>query len=179
MRYGVRALCGVGATLALLTGCTSKSAGPASTAPPPGASATPAAAGTPGSCTDASDPRLRSVTLAAGTAGLTATWTSTGTDKAATAIWVVTVSGGSPNDYQLTVKATNGAAQSYVFNVDTSAQVAVPGPATVTSAGAAETFPWAALTGIGSDFTWNAVLNVDGTDVAYCPGDQSFLDFHR
>lgn len=175
----------------LLTGCKSGDQSGGSHAGEPPASATSPTATTAaapssgssasaGSCRSASDPRLQSVALTADPSGLTATWTSTGTDKAAAAIWVVTVSGGQPNDYQLTVKATNGVAQSYVFNVDTAAQVAVhqAGSVTVTPAGARESFPWADLPGIGSAFTWNAVLNIDGTDVAYCPADQTFLAFH-
>lgn len=144
-------------------------------APSPGSSASA------GSCSGASDRRLQSVMLTADSSGLTATWTSTGTDKAAAAIWVVTVSGGKPNDYQMTVKATNGVAQSYVFNVDTAAQVDVhqPGRLTVTPAGVRESFPWADLPGIGSDFTWNAVLNIDGSDIAYCPADMTFLAFQH
>lgn len=188
MRYGVRVLC-AGAALALLAGPLSGCGGggkpaaggtPASSASGPAATSSAGTSGT-ASCSDASDPRLQNVTLAADAAGLTATWTSTGTDRAASAIWEVTVSGGPPNDYQLTVKETGGAAQSYVFNGDTSAQVQVhqSGGVTVTATSTRETFPWADLSGIGSDFTWNAVLNIDGTDVAYCPGDLTFLAFQH
>ena len=194
MRFGVRvARTGTSLVLlaGLLAGCRSGSQAAGSgagAAPSPSAagSATNTAAapsggtsGSPGSCSGASDPRLRSVALAADATGVTATWTSTGTDKAATVIWVVTVSGGQPNDYQLTVKATNGVARSYVFNVDTAAQVDVhqPGGVTVTPAGVRESFPRADLPGIGPDFTWNAQLNIDGTDVAYCPADLTFLPF--
>ena len=194
MRFGVRTLC-TGASLVLLAGLLvgcksgSQAAGSgAGTAPAPsadGSAASMAAApsagssASPGSCSGASDPRLRSVALTADASGLTATWTSTGTDKAAAVIWVVTVSGGQPNDYQLTVKATNGVARSYVFNVDTAAQVDVhaPGSVTVTPTGVRESFPRADLPGIGSDFTWDAQLNIDGTDVAYCPADTTFLPF--
>ena len=121
------------------------------------------------------------MTLAADASGLTATWTSTGTDKAASAIWVVTVSGGAPHDYQLTVKATSGVAQSYVFNVDTSTQTAVhqSGAISVMPSGVTASFPWADLPGIGSEFTWNAILNIDGGDDVYCPSDMTFLDFKR
>lgn len=196
MTFGVRVLL-TSALVALiaspLVGCKGGSpavgsgAGgtPASSAAssPPTATAVPSPGSSTsgGNCNGASDPRLRSVTLTADSSGLTATWTSTGTDKAAAAIWVVTVSGGQPHDYQLTVKATNGAAQSYVFNVDTAAQVDVhqPSSLTVTPAGARESFPWADLPGIGSDFTWNAVLNIDGSDVAYCPAGMTFLPFRR
>jgi hypothetical protein len=170
----------------LLAGCRTDSQGaggaPASSATGslPGATAA-RSSGSAGRCGGASDPRLRSVTLAVASSGLTVTWTSTGTDKAAGAIWVVTVSGGQRNDYQLTVKATNGVAGSYVFNVGTSTQTDVhqPGSITVTPTGARESFPWADLTGIGSEFTWNAVLNIDGSDVAYCPADMTFLAFQR
>lgn len=196
MTFGVRAL-RTGTLLALLASllasCKSGSqavgsgAGgtPASSAtgsaPTATAAPSPGSSASAGSCRGASDPRLQTVTLTADSSGLTATWTSTGTDKAAAAIWAVTVSGGQPHDYQLTVKATNGVARSYVFNPDTAAQVDVhqPGSVTVTPTGVRESFPWADVPGIGSNFTWNAVLSIDGSDVAYCPADMTFLAFQH
>ncbi len=50
----------------------------------------------------------------------------------------------------------------------------------VTATGVSESFAYSAMPNLGATFTWKATLNIDGRDVAFCPGfDTTPLSFER
>ena len=69
-----------------------------------------------------------------------------------------------------------------MFNFGTAAQeeVSAPGDVPVTATGVSESFAYSAMPNLGATFTWKATLNIDGRDVAFCPGfDTTPLSFER
>lgn len=166
----------------LLTGCAeSSTSGPSSSAPSSASRAAADATAAPSACTDSDDPRLKTVTIADTGDALKVNWQTQSLNAAQTTLWSVMVTGADGGIYQLGVKQIGEQAQSWVFDFGTATQreVSAPGEAEVSSTGASELFPNVELSKLGSSFKWTGTLNIDGKDVATCPGSGSDLSFTR
>lgn len=145
-----------------------------------GPGSTPIATSEP-TCTDADDPRLQAVTLADAGDTLTVKWETQDLGTPDTVLWAVMVTGQGGGIYQLAVKQIGTKAQSWVFDFGTAAQqvVSAPGSVSATELGVSESFPYADMPDLGPTFEWKATLNIDGQDVAFCPGSGTDLSFAR
>lgn len=175
----MRAVLASTALLLVAAGCGNSATNLSSSAPPPVSSttgSTPIAASEP-TCTDADDPRLQAVKLADDGDALTVEWQTQDLGTPDTVLWAVMVGG----TYQLAVKQIGTKAQSWVFDFGTAVQqeVSAPGSVSVTETGVSESFPYADMPDLGPAFEWKATLNIDGKDVAFCPGSGTELTFGR
>jgi hypothetical protein len=132
-------------------------------------------------CSEADDPRLQAVTLSDAGDTLTVKWETQDLGTPDTVLWAVMVTGQGGGIYQLAVKQIGTKAQSWVFDFGTAAQqeVSAPGSVSVTEIGVSESFPYADMPDLGPTFEWKATLNIDGQDVAFCPGSGTDLSFAR
>lgn len=161
----------------LAAGC----AGGSSTGTPPSGNPKSSASPQAATCSDSDDPRLRSVTLTSTGDVLSVRWETQNLGSPETTLWAVIVTGDGGGVYQLGVKQIGAKAQSWVFDFGTAKQadVSAPGLVSVAASGVSESFPYSDMPDLGGSFEWKAILNLDGKDVAACPGAGGSLSMNR
>jgi hypothetical protein len=163
----------------LIAGCGSTAA--PSSSPATSSEAPPSKAAAAAICSDSDDPRLQAVTLTDAGDALTVEWQTQDLGTPETVLWAVMVTGQDGGIYQLAVKQIGTKAQSWVFDFGTAAQqeVSAPGALAAIPTGVSESFPHSKMLDLGATFEWQATLNIDGGDVAFCPGSGTGLAFAR
>jgi hypothetical protein len=170
------------AALLVVAGCGGSAITSTSSAALPGSSTTRSlvtAASEP-TCSDADDPRLQAVTLSDAGDTLTVEWKTQDLGTPGTVLWAVMATGQDGGIYQLAVKQIGTKAQSWVFDFGTAEQQEVGSRVGFRNGGGvSESFAYADMPDLGPTFGWKATLNIDGQDVAFCPGSGIELIFNR
>lgn len=170
MDMGIRRIALALPALFLATSCGGEDPATAtSTASDPSAPAATACADIEGDSTGVLD--LTNVELDSSNDPVAVTFEWSGTvPQSGSVLWVVTVSAADGStSRQLAYKVVDGEASAhFVFDFGTSTQDNIEGGMRLEAQRLVAEFPASAVDDLGEDWTWRAVLNVDGVDVDSC-----------